>query len=270
MHDRSGRGHRLDAYTSTLGWSRMHCFVRSPTRARDDLLACMADDTRWLGGVPAEWLTDDMPAVATLGGDGRRSRDARDGARGMGTVEGGGADARCLLAPYHRPASLRLAVPMGSQSRRSVLGGSRSSPRRSAPPGARGPSSGPCRRATAASSPTRRPWPPQPASARARCASTCFGASRAPRTRPPRTSRPRLPSWRQRVSGRRRGGHASRWWRWGTYGAPRPGRRRRLPTAPGWETRRPCPSRGSRASRNAWRALMGTEAGGGASRPSRP
>jgi hypothetical protein len=69
---------------------------------------------------------------------------------------------------------------------------------------------------------------------------------------------------------RRRGGHASRWWRWGTCGAPRPGRRRRLPTAPGWETRRPCPSRGSRASRNAWRALMGTEAGGGASRPSRP
>ena len=49
--------------------------------------------------------------------------DARDGARGTGTVEGGGADARCLPAPYHRPASLRLAVPMESQSRRSVLGG---------------------------------------------------------------------------------------------------------------------------------------------------
>jgi hypothetical protein len=77
MHDRSGRGHRFDAYTSTLGWSRMHCFVRSPTRARDDLLACMADNIRWLGGVPRQWLTDDMPAVATLGGDGRRSRDRR-------------------------------------------------------------------------------------------------------------------------------------------------------------------------------------------------
>ncbi|MCH3955769.1 MAG: hypothetical protein LKE45_00010 [Olsenella sp.] len=77
MHDRSGRGHRLDVHASTLGWSRMHCFVRSPTRARDDLLACMADDTRWLGGVPRQWLTDDMSAVATLGGDGRRSRDGR-------------------------------------------------------------------------------------------------------------------------------------------------------------------------------------------------
>ena len=77
MHDRSGRGYRFDAYAPTLGWSRMHHFVRSPTRARDDLLACMADNIRWLGGVPRQWLADNMPAVATLGGDGRRSRDGR-------------------------------------------------------------------------------------------------------------------------------------------------------------------------------------------------
>lgn len=77
MHDRSGRGYRFDVYTSTLGWSRMHYFVRSPTRTRDDLLACMADNIRWLGGVPRQWLTDNMSAVATLGGDGRRSRDGR-------------------------------------------------------------------------------------------------------------------------------------------------------------------------------------------------
>lgn len=77
MHDRSGRGYRFDVYTSTLGWSRMHYFVRSPTRTRDDLLACMADNIRWLGGMPRQWLTDNMSAVATLGGDGRRSRDRR-------------------------------------------------------------------------------------------------------------------------------------------------------------------------------------------------
>jgi hypothetical protein len=88
MHDRSGRGHRFDAYTSTLGWSRMHCFVRSPTRARDDLLACMADNIRWLGGVPRQWLTDDMPAVATLSeaflghAGGRARRRPGDGHRG--------------------------------------------------------------------------------------------------------------------------------------------------------------------------------------------
>ncbi|MCH3947236.1 MAG: IS21 family transposase [Olsenella sp.] len=76
-HGRSGRGHRFDAHASTLGWSRTRCFVRPPTRAGDDLLACMADNIRWLGGVPRQWLTDDMSAVATLGGDGRRSRDRR-------------------------------------------------------------------------------------------------------------------------------------------------------------------------------------------------
>lgn len=77
MHDRSGAEYRFDVYTSTLGFSRMHYFVRSPTRTRDDLLACMADNIRWLGGVPRQWLTDNMSAVATFGGDGRRSRDRR-------------------------------------------------------------------------------------------------------------------------------------------------------------------------------------------------
>ncbi|WP_143013192.1 hypothetical protein [Parafannyhessea umbonata] len=48
----------------------MHCFVRSPTTTRDDLPACMADSIRWLGGVPPQWLTDNVSAVATLGADG--------------------------------------------------------------------------------------------------------------------------------------------------------------------------------------------------------
>lgn len=77
MHDRSGAEYRFDVYTSTLGFSRMHYFVRSPTRTRDDLLACMADNIRWLGGVPRQWLTDNMSAVATFDADGRRSRDRR-------------------------------------------------------------------------------------------------------------------------------------------------------------------------------------------------
>jgi hypothetical protein len=182
-------------------------------------------------------------------------------------------EAALAAAAGERPGEVRLYL-FSSQALRE-LGippppGARSWARETASRPARRPPSGPCRpwagrrggsRGGRRSPQSRRRTPGQ---------SSWPGASRAPRTRPPRTSRPRLPSWRQRVSGRRRGGHASRWWRWGTYGAPRPGRRRRLPTAPGWETRRPCPSRGSRASRNAWRALMGTEAGGGASRPSRP
>lgn len=75
-HDRSGAEYRFDVYTSTLGFSRLHYFLRSPTRTRDDLLACMADNIRWLGSVPRQWVTDNMSAVATFGG-GRRSRDGR-------------------------------------------------------------------------------------------------------------------------------------------------------------------------------------------------
>ncbi|MBM6869006.1 DDE-type integrase/transposase/recombinase, partial [Collinsella tanakaei] len=41
------------------------------------LLACMYDTAARLGGVPAEWLTDNMSAIAAVGGDGRRRRDPR-------------------------------------------------------------------------------------------------------------------------------------------------------------------------------------------------
>lgn len=75
MHDRSGAEYRFNVFSATLGWSRRHLFRRSPTRTRDDLLACMYDAAVRLGGVAAEWLTDNMSAIAAVGGDGRRARD---------------------------------------------------------------------------------------------------------------------------------------------------------------------------------------------------
>lgn len=77
MHDRSGAEYRFNVFSATLGWSRRHLFRRSPTRTRDDLLACMYDAAVRLGGVAAEWLTDNMSAIAAVGGDGRRARDPR-------------------------------------------------------------------------------------------------------------------------------------------------------------------------------------------------
>ena len=77
MHDRSGAEYRFNVFSATLGFSRRHLFRRSPTRTRDDLLACMYDTAARLGGVPAEWLTDNMSAIAAVGGDGRRRRDPR-------------------------------------------------------------------------------------------------------------------------------------------------------------------------------------------------
>ena len=77
MHDRSGAEYRFNVFSATLGFSRRHLLRRSPTRTRDDLLACMYDTAARLGGVPAEWLTDNMSAIAAVGGDGRRRRDPR-------------------------------------------------------------------------------------------------------------------------------------------------------------------------------------------------
>lgn len=77
MHDRAGAEYRFNVFSATLGYSRRHLFRRSPTRTRDDLLACMYDVAVRLGGVPSEWLTDNMSAIAVMGGDGRRRRDPR-------------------------------------------------------------------------------------------------------------------------------------------------------------------------------------------------
>lgn len=77
MRDRPGAECRFNVFSATLGHSRRHLSRRSPTRTRDDLLACMYDTAVRLGGVPAEWLTDNMSAIAAVGGDGGRSRDPR-------------------------------------------------------------------------------------------------------------------------------------------------------------------------------------------------
>ena len=79
MHGRSGGAYDFNVYSSTLGFSRLHFFRRAPGRTRDDLLMCMIANIRWLGGVPRQWVTDNMSAVVTIGPDGRRRRSERVG-----------------------------------------------------------------------------------------------------------------------------------------------------------------------------------------------
>lgn len=74
---RSGEVLSFNVFSATLGYSRRHVFVRSQTRTRDDLLSCMCATVRRLGGVPAQWVTDNMSAVATVAASGARSRDPR-------------------------------------------------------------------------------------------------------------------------------------------------------------------------------------------------
>ena len=77
MRSRSGDVYEFNVYSSTLGFSRLHFFRRTVGRTRDELLMCLVANIRWLGGVPRQWLTDNMSAVATVGADGARRRSER-------------------------------------------------------------------------------------------------------------------------------------------------------------------------------------------------
>jgi len=76
MTDALGEVFEFNVFTATLGWSRMHRLVYSPTRTEDDLLACLLATIVRFGGVTEEAVTDNMSAVVTVR-DGRRRRSER-------------------------------------------------------------------------------------------------------------------------------------------------------------------------------------------------
>ena len=76
MVSRHGEVFEFSVFTATLGYSRLHKFVYSRTRTLDDLLACWVSVIRAVGGVPEEWVTDNMPSLVTFAG-GRRRRSER-------------------------------------------------------------------------------------------------------------------------------------------------------------------------------------------------
>lgn len=76
MANRDGELFEFNVFAATLGHSRRHVYIRSNTRTTDDLVRCMYLTIMRLGGVPREWVTDNMSALVTLKG-GRRSRIGR-------------------------------------------------------------------------------------------------------------------------------------------------------------------------------------------------
>ena len=70
-------------FSATLGCSGMHRFVCSKGRTRDELLSCWLAAISFYGGVPEEWVADNMSAIVTF--DGRR--------RGPALRQGGGVRA---------------------------------------------------------------------------------------------------------------------------------------------------------------------------------
>lgn len=76
MVDANGEVLEFNVFTATLGYSRRHVFIPTPGRTTDDLLACLLQTFRVLGGVPEELVTDNMSALVSLSG-GRRRRVER-------------------------------------------------------------------------------------------------------------------------------------------------------------------------------------------------
>lgn len=76
MADRNGEAYEFNVYSATLGYSRRHVFIRSNTLTTDDLVRCMYETIVRIGGVPREWLTDNMSALVTVRA-GRRTRVER-------------------------------------------------------------------------------------------------------------------------------------------------------------------------------------------------
>ncbi len=76
MADRNGELFEFNVFAATLCWSRRHVFIYSRGKGTDDLVRCMYLTIARLGGVPAEWLTDNMSALVVVQG-GRRLRVAR-------------------------------------------------------------------------------------------------------------------------------------------------------------------------------------------------
>ena len=74
--DANGEVLEFNVFTATLGYSRRHVFIPTPGRTTDDLLACLLQTFRVLGGVPEELVTDNMSALVSLSG-GRRRRVER-------------------------------------------------------------------------------------------------------------------------------------------------------------------------------------------------
>ena len=80
MANRDGELFEFNVFAATLGHSRRHVYIRSSTRTTDDLVRCVCLTIMRLGGVPREWVTDNMSALVTLKG-GRRSRIGRASGR---------------------------------------------------------------------------------------------------------------------------------------------------------------------------------------------
>lgn len=72
LHAKDGSVIFFNVFSATLSWSRYHAYVFSVGKGTDDFCRCLIEALRRIGGVPKEILTDNMSAVVSCTGGGRR------------------------------------------------------------------------------------------------------------------------------------------------------------------------------------------------------
>lgn len=71
MISKHGELFEFNIFSTTLGYSRLHNFVYSKTKTREDVERCLISTFKYMNGVPKELLTDNMRAVVDISGSKR-------------------------------------------------------------------------------------------------------------------------------------------------------------------------------------------------------
>lgn len=66
MISKYGEIFEFNIFSATLSWSRLHIFVYSKNKTREDVERCLIEVFKYIGGIPKELLTDNMKTVVDL------------------------------------------------------------------------------------------------------------------------------------------------------------------------------------------------------------
>ena len=87
MISKHGEIFEFNIFSTTLGFSRLHNFVYSKTKTREDVERCLMTTFKFMGGIPKCMLTDNMRAVVDIVGNKRKiNSEFNQFAKDMGTI----------------------------------------------------------------------------------------------------------------------------------------------------------------------------------------
>ena len=87
MISKHGELFEFNVFSTTLGYSRLHNFVYSKTKTREDVERCLMTTYKFMGGVPKCMLTDNMRAVVDIHENKRKvNPEFNQFAKDMGTT----------------------------------------------------------------------------------------------------------------------------------------------------------------------------------------